>query len=390
MKKLPKAVIALGLVSFFTDFSSEMIYPLLPLFLTEVLGAGALALGLIEGVAESVAAFLKLGAGFWTDRTGKRKPFLLAGYGLAGLVRPLIGLAWAWPVVLILRFMDRIGKGLRSSPRDALIADITEPGMRGRAFGVNRSLDHAGSVAGPLVAAGLITWGGFSLGHVFLAAAVPAVVVMLILVFAVPESRSRPNNTRAAFHFRDNWHKLPSGFRWFLACLALFTLGNATDAFLLLALHGAGIQAQAIAVLWAGHHLIKMVAAYVSGRLSDRLGRKALIGFGWLSHALVYLVFAFEPRSSMMVVVFLIYGLCRGLTGPVERALVADFAEQGQRGSAFGFYHLVVGIAALPASLLFGLVWYGFGAPWAFALDAVLAILALVCLGGVGKAGFTH
>ncbi|MFH1143102.1 MAG: MFS transporter, partial [Candidatus Eisenbacteria bacterium] len=185
--RLPKTIIALGFVSFFTDFSSEMIYPLLPVFLSSVLGAGAVALGVIEGIAESTASLLKIVSGAWTDRVRRRKPFIVVGYGLAGVVRPLIGLAAAWPFVLGMRFLDRVGKGLRTSPRDALIADVIDPRRRGAAFGLHRAMDHAGAVAGPLVAATLLTIAGLSLRQVFLLAAIPAAAVMLIVLLAVKE-----------------------------------------------------------------------------------------------------------------------------------------------------------------------------------------------------------
>lgn len=189
MKPLPRTVIYLGFVSFFTDLSSEMIYPLLPIFLSSVLGAGAVALGVIEGTAESTAAFLKVISGLWTDRLRHRKPLILPGYGLSGAVRPLIGLATAWPLVLVLRFMDRVGKGLRTSHRDALIADVTNPGQRGAAYGLHRAMDHAGAVVGPIVAAGLLAFESISLRHIFLLSAIPAAVVMVVLIAGVKEPR---------------------------------------------------------------------------------------------------------------------------------------------------------------------------------------------------------
>jgi len=379
---LPSAVIALGVVSFFTDVSSEMIYPLLPLFLASVLGAGPAALGMIEGIAESTAALLKVVSGRWSDRVRRRKPLIVAGYGLAGAARPLIGLAGSWPAVLTLRFADRIGKGLRASPRDALIADVTPAERRGEAFGVQRAFDHAGAVVGPLVAAALLGWAGLGLRAVFLLAAVPAAVVIVVLLLAVHE----PPRTAAAAAFPQAAGDQPLGrrFRLLLAAVVVFTLGNSTDAFLLLRLADAGITPARVALLWSAFHVVKAVATWLGGRLSDRLGRRPMVAAGWLLYAAVYLAFATVDRPAALVAVFLAYGLYFGLTEPVERAWVVDLAPASRRGTALGFYHGAVGVAALPASVLFGLLWQRFGAPVAFSAGAGAALVATALLLAVG------
>ena len=254
MKRVSKAVIYLGFVSFFTDLSSEMIYPLLPVFLSSVLGAGAIALGIIEGVAESTAALLKIGSGIWADRMHRRKPLIVAGYGLAGLVRPLIGLVTVWRFVLAIRFIDRTGKGLRTSPRDALIADVTDPGQRGAAYGLHRSMDHAGAVVGPLVAAGLLAIKSISLRHVFLLSAIPAAVGMFILMSGVKEPRVPLEKDPRLPSISGHWRDPGRNFKCLLLSLLVFTLGNSTDAFLLLRLSYAGVPAAWLAVLWSLHH----------------------------------------------------------------------------------------------------------------------------------------
>ncbi|MBI3941138.1 MAG: MFS transporter [Acidobacteria bacterium] len=380
MKRLPRAIILLGLVSFFTDLSSEMIYPLLPLFLTTVLGAGAAALGLIEGVAESAAALLKVVSGIWTDRVSRRKPFILVGYGLAGLVRPLIGLARSWPFVMFIRFADRVGKGLRTSPRDALIADITEPALRGRAFGFHRAMDHAGAVLGPLVAAGLLAVGGVSLRQVFLLSAIPAIIVIALVAAGVRESPVAARVSARPAARPGSWPELGDDFKFFLLALILFTLGNSSDAFLLLRLSAAGISATQIASLWSLHHVIKLGATYTGGSLSDRLGRRSLILAGWFVYAVIYGSFALAHSRSALIIIFLAYGLYYGLTEPAERAWVADLVPERLRGTAFGFYHGAIGLASLPASLLFGLLWQTWGAPVAFLSGAMLAALASALL----------
>ena len=376
--KLPAAVVALGVVSLLTDLSSEMIYPLLPVFLTTVLGAGPQALGLIEGIAESTASLLKVVSGRWSDRARRRKPLVVAGYSLAGAVRPLIGLATGWPTVLLFRFADRVGKGLRTSPRDALIADATPAPQRGEAFGLQRSLDHAGAVAGPLVAAALLAGAGLSLRAVFLLSVVPAAVAVGVLVGWVREA------PRAALappaKAAGAWRELGRPMHVVLAALLLFTLGNSTDAFLLLRLSGAGVSAAGVALLWSAFHVVKMVSTYVGGRISDRLGRRPMVIIGWAYYASIYLAFALVGSRAAMIATFLAYGLYYGLTEPVERAWVADLAPPHLRGTAFGLYHGVIGLAALPASLLFGLLWQRLGAPVAFLTGAGLALAATVLL----------
>ncbi len=375
--KLPAVVWALGLASFLTDLSSEMIYPLLPVFLAGTLGAGAVALGIIEGVAETTASVLKIVSGHWADRVTRRKPIVLAGYTLSSLARPLIGLAGVWPVDMALLFTDRVGKGVRTSPRDALIADAVPAERRGEAFGIQRSLDHAGAVCGPLVAAGLMTFLGLTLRSVFLLAAVPAAACIVALVVGIHETpRAVPPKTDG-----DKKESAVSPeYRRFLIALALFALGNSTDAFLLLRLSNAGVAAALVAVLWSAHHVVKMTAAYYGGSLSDRVGRKTLVMAGWGVYALSYLGFALVDHALPLIVIFLVYGLYQGLCEPSEKAWAVDLVPASVRGAALGWYNGVTGLAALPASIVFGLVWQSFGAPAAFMLGCVLAGLAALLL----------
>jgi len=312
-KGVPRIVVVLGVASLFTDLSSEMIYPLLPIFLTATLGAGALSLGIIEGVAETTASVLKIVSGIWADRVTRRKPLVVTGYAIAGLARPLIGLAAGWPFVLAMRFTDRVGKGLRTSPRDALIADAVEPSRRGAAYGFQRMMDHGGAVAGPIVAAGLLSLGGLSLRTVFLLAAVPAAVVIAVLIFGLKETPRSLAETAHDSRPHAHWADLGRDFHLFLAALLLFTLGNSTDAFILLRLSEAGVPAAWVAILWSIHHVIKMSAAYVGGTLSDRVGRRGVILTGWGIYAAVYAVFAFFPSATILIGAFLIYGLYFGL-----------------------------------------------------------------------------
>jgi MFS family permease len=376
-RRIPATVLALGVVSLLTDLSSEMIYPLLPVFLSTVLMVGALPLGVIEGVAESTAALLKLVSGIWSDRVPRRKPIVVGGYGLSGLVRPLIGLATTWPVVLVLRFADRVGKGLRGAPRDALIADVTTPEQRGTAYGLHRAMDHAGAVIGPLLAAALLYVAGLTLRQVFLITIVPAVAVIVVLVLGVRET-PRTTAPAPAATALGGWKEIDRPFKRLLLAIGIFTLGNSTDAFILLYLRDLGVSAAAIAGLWSLHHVVKMIATAAGGRLADRISRRRLLAAGWICYAAVYLGFALVRSPAGVIALFLTYGLYFGLTEPVEKALVADLAPRHLRGSAFGFLHATIGLTALPASLLFGLLWTTVGAAVAFATGAALAAVAVV------------
>ena len=375
--RLPRNVLALGLVSLFTDLSSEMIYPLLPVFLTVSLGAGPAVLGVIEGVAEETASLLKLFSGAWSDRLGRKKPLVLAGYLLSSIARPLVGFAAAWGHVLAVRFSDRIGKGIRSSPRDALIAASVPAEDRGRAFGVQRAMDHLGAVLGPCVAFLLLAGAGLSYRSVFLLAAVPGAAAVAALLFLVRDPAT-PAPAHAGGYLRDGG--LPKPFRNYLLIVSLFTLGNASDAFLILRAVDAGVPAPYVPLLWGAFHVVKSSFSTHAGILSDRWSRKQVIVAGWIVYAACYATWGVAEGPAWMAGLFLVYGLYSAATEGAERALVADFVPAGRRGTAFGWFHLAVGLSALPASVLFGALWNGFGARTAFGVSAGLAIAASVLL----------
>jgi MFS family permease len=370
-------VLILGLVSLFTDISSEMIYPLLPLFLTTVLGGGPAFLGLIEGVAESTASILKLVSGIMSDRIQRRKNLVLAGYGLSALARPLIALATSPLAVLFIRFGDRVGKGIRTSPRDALIADSIDPAIRGKAYGFHRSLDNAGAIIGPLTATFLLTWFVKDLRTVFWFSAIPGGVSVLLIVLKVREMKIASGNRRASGFIRT----LPSGrLRTYLIILLLFTLGNSSDAFLLLRAGQLGVTMARIPLLWTFFNLVKMCATMPFGSLSDRIGRRGIIVSGWGVYALSYIGFAFASTELHVWLLFAFYGLFYGLTEGVEKALLADIAEPSERGAAFGWYNFAIGIGALPASLIFGFIWQRQSSFAAFGFGAAIAFMAAVLL----------
>ena len=369
-------ILILGLVSFLTDVSSEMIYPLLPFFLTSVLGAGPAFLGVIEGVAESTAALLKLVSGIMVDRMPTRKPLVLAGYTLSSICRPLVAIAGTPLAVLFIRFADRVGKGVRTSPRDALIADSVTRDMRGKAYGFHRSMDHAGAIVGPLVATLLLTWFVADLRTVFWLAAIPGIGAVLLIIFSVREAERRKGAADGGF-----LRIVPAGpLRRYLLVMFLFTLGNSSDAFLLLRAGQLGVTPARIPLLWTFFHVVKMFSAMPFGALSDRLGRRGMISAGWLVYALAYAGFAMAARELHVWLLFAVYGLFYGLTEGTEKALLVDIADSRQRGVAFGWFNLATGVGAFPASLMFGFIWQGAGAVWAFGFGAGIALLALCLL----------
>lgn len=378
---LGRNVIALAAVALLTDLSSDMIYPLLPLFLSGVLGASAAFIGLIEGTADSVSALLKLVSGWWSDRVGKRKPLVVLGYTLATIARPLVGLATTAPQVLGIRVTDRVGKGIRNAPRDALIADSVDPMVRGRAFGVHRAADHFGAVIGPLVAFGLLA-AGLSLRSVFLLAAVPGALAVAVLVLGVRDV-ARRGALRGGL---DLGQPLGRRFWTYLGVLFLFTLGNSTDAFLLLRAAQLGVPAAMVPLLWALLHVVKAASSTPGGVLSDRIGRAPLIIGGWLLYGLVYLGLAAADAAWQVWALFLVYGIYFGMTEGVERALVADLVPEARRGTAFGWYNLAIAVGALPASIIFGAIWDAAGAPAAFTFGAAMAMAASLGLAIVSRA----
>jgi MFS family permease len=398
---LPRPVWLLGWVSFFTDTASEIVYPLLPIFLTRVLGAGAMSLGVIEGIAEAANSVLKIWSGRYADRTGTPKRLVLAGYGLSSAMRPLIAVTTSWTQVLTVRFADRLGKGIRGAPRDAMLAVFATGSNRGLVYGFHRAMDHAGAVLGPLLASLFLY---FYPGHyrtLFALTIVPGAVVMMILL-AVPEAttskpipptpnsqkvvdRSPPRSFGRAKLGVVGWTLgIDPGLQRALAVILIFSLGNASDAFLLLRLSDLGVATFWIPLLWSALHVVKSTTSVMGGQLSDQLGRRHVIALGWMVYAAVYAAFAVSNKAAIVVPVFLLYGLYFGLTEGVEKAWVADLSPSRVRGTAFGVYNAVLGIGGLAASLLFGAVWTRVSPPAAFFTGAALAAIATVLLYAIG------
>lgn len=383
---LPRNVVALSAVALLNDVSSEIIYPLLPAFLALSLGASPFAIGIIEGFAESIASLLKLFSGWLSDRFGTRKLPVLAGYALAALTRPVLGFVTTWPQVLAVRMTDRVGKGIRGAPRDALLADSVSPKERGFAFGFNRAADHLGAVFGPVVAFVLLWFFAANSQSptiaeyqtVFLFASVPVIIGLFVIIFFVKEKRHQPDEN--AEPPKLSLKGFDSNFKRYLLVVALFTLSNSTDAFLLLRAADAGISPVLLPLLWMALHLSKVIFSLIGGDLSDRLGRRTLIISGWLVYAGVYAGFAFVNSPWQAWALFIIYGAYFGLTEGVEKAFVADMVPESRRGTAYGLYNLAFGITVFPASLLFGLIWTQAGPATAFLASACVSILAILLM----------
>jgi MFS family permease len=423
LKAIPFPVIMLGLVSFFTDAATEMLYPLIPVFVS-LLGSGAVVIGIIEGVAETSSSFLKFFGGIISDRTGRRKVFILAGYSISSLIRPFTGLVSSALDIVFIRFIDRIGKGLRTSPRDALIASAADSSIRGKAFGFHRAMDHAGAVAGPFFAiAVLIIIFIFSadtsplnaLRNTFLAALFPGIIAVFIIIFFVKET---PSNSDKSERPRISLKAFDKNFLAYLAVTSLFTLGNSSDAFMLLRvadlLEQSGtlikllenlpflniilsrfsdaetkkcvISIFTLPFFWAFFHILKSVLSTPLSALSDKIGRKKVIGTGWCVYALVYAGFAFsdyiseDKRIFAYMILFAVYSFYYAFTEGTEKAMVADIVPEGVRGSAFGAYNFSVGIFALPASVIFGAIYSSAGAMYAFLFGAAIAFAAVLAL----------
>jgi MFS family permease len=382
--RLSRTVKVLGLVSLFTDASSEMIYPLLPIFLTSVLGAGAVSIGIIEGIAEGTASVLKGFSGYISDRLGKRKALILAGYSLSAFTKPFFAAADAVWQVLLVRFADRVGKGIRTAPRDALISETTDPAIRGKAYGFHRAMDTLGAVLGPAIAF-LLMWllrgqGTSAFRWVFLAAFVPGLVAVLLIVFAL-----RVKNVEGHARFPSlRLRGFPGSYRALLVVVAVFMLGNSSDAFLLLRAQNLGMkQWYLFPLLWMVFNLVYSVVSTPGGMLSDRIGRKRTLLIGFFLYGLIYLGFGLSNRLVYIWLLMAAYGVFYGLTQGVLSAYVADLAPQEMKGTAFGIYYMTDGVSKLFASVIFGVIWQSSkarGPAAAFYFGAAMAMVAALLL----------
>lgn len=387
---LPRVVVVLGLVSFCNDLASEMVTPLIPILLATVLGAGPVALGTIEGFAEAIAAWFKLWAGRRSDLWGgRRKPFVFGGYFVSNLVRPLMGLATSWGMVVVLRGLDRVGKGLRTAPRDALVGDATPGAMRGRAYGFHRALDNGGATAGALLAAACLAWTPLTLTQIILLSALPGLAGVALVALAVRDVPAGDSagkgevSPAAPASPPRSWHQLPLRLRSYLLVLGLFVLARASETFIVLRGHEFQMSIPLLLLLWAAMSLTKALAAWFGGRWSDHFGHHRMVLLNWVTHGASFLLLACVQSPVLLWLAALVYGVFAGLGEGAERALVGELSEldnasaaRSQRGANFGWYNLVLGVAAIPAGLFFGLLWQQFDAAVAFASAGLLAWLA--------------
>jgi len=376
-RKLPSAVIALGITSFFTDVGSEMIFPLLPVFVAS-LGAAPMFLGLVEGIADATSSLIKLASGYVADRSRAKKPLVLFGYGMTALVRPLVALATAPWHVLAIRVTDRVGKGIRAAPRDVLIANSVSKEESGRAFGFHRAMDHAGAVVGPVIATILLSL-GWELRSVFWVALVPG-LLSVVAVLTVREPPAHPEDALGEQPVNGAPRALPGSLRSYLGILVLFSLGNSSDAFLLLRARELGVPVVSIPLLWTVFHVAKLVSSYLGGSWSDRIARPKLIVSGWIVYAVTYLAFGVASQSWHAWALFIVYGTYYGLTEPAEKALVKDLTPTALRGRAYGFYNFIIGVSAVPAGLLTGWLWQTWSPRVALTVGASIAAASSVAL----------
>jgi MFS family permease len=386
MFKFPRAVWLLGWVSLATDSATEAIYPILPFFLTRVLGASAVSLGVVEGAAEAVNSVLKIWSGRLADRARTKRPLVLFGYGVSSIARPFIAFATSWTHVFFVRVLDRVGKGVRGAPRDAMLAAWTTPTTRGKVYGFHRAMDHLGAVVGPLLATVFLYFYPEHYRTLFALTIVPGAIAVTLILF-VREPSDTPaapsaSEGRLARHRSPERQASERGreFSAFMIVLMIFTLGNSTDAFLLLKLTEVAGSARFVPLMWAALHVVKATTSIVGGGWSDRVGRRTVIGIGWLVYAVVYAGFAVSVTLPALLTWFLIYGFYFGFAEGTEKALVADLAPAERRGFAFGVYNAVQGIGALAASVLFGAIWKWHGSAAAFGVGGALALAATALL----------
>ena len=379
---LPRNVKVLGLASLLNDIAGEMVFPLLPNFLLTILGGNRFYLGIIEGAADSIASLLQLWSGGRSDQVGRRKGFVVFGYSLAAVTRPLIGIVVAPWQLLAIRISDRLGKGVRSSPRDALIADSTDASIRGRAFGFNQAMDHLGAVIGPLIAAGFLWIWPNELRTLFLLTIVPGLLVVVLLAVLLRET---PSTAPPKERIHLTLAPFDQNFRRYLLALAVFTLGSSSDAFLLVRASELGVSTMSLPLLWCVFHIVKSSSNLLFGSVVDKFGARPVILIGWFLYAVVYVAFGLATTAWEVWCLFLCYALFYGLTEPAEKTLVAILAGAERKGLAYGWYNCAIGIVTLPASLIFGALYQGFGPLVPFCFGAGMAFVGAILLIGVSE-----
>ena len=377
-KKIPRNVIFLGLVSLFNDIASEMVYPIIPIFLTSILGVPVTVVGLIEGIAEGTASFMRFVSGYISDRFYKRKIFVTSGYSLSSISKPIIGLAHSWPLVLFARFIDRLGKGVRTSARDSMLLQNATSENKGYIFGFHRAMDSAGAVFGPLIALLLLYFLNNNMRLIFLIAFVPSVIGVFLLIFLVKE-RQTPKGERK-FKFDFKWKSLNSKFKFFLLVSLVFTIGNSSDAFLILRAKNLGLTTILATLTYVLYNFSQTIFDTPAGSLADKIGAKKVYSYGLLVFTAVYFAFGIIHNSVWIWFLFPLYGVYIAATDGVSRAYISEFMTEKQSGTYFGIYQTGIAITTFLASFIGGVLWSAFGPQYTFFYGSAAALLAFLIL----------
>lgn len=370
---LTSNILILGFVSLFTDLSSQMVFPLIPLFLTTVLGAGAYAVGIVEGAAETTASLLKVISGYWSDKIKKRKPFVILGYSLSSVTKPLFALAYTWPFVLFIRIVERIGKGLRTAPRDAIVAESCDEDVRGKAYGLHRAMDGIGSISGAILAFLLLPSLGYR--NIFLFAFIPAIIAVFVILFV--KEKKVPKEVRK-ISFKISFKELPLNLKLFIAASSIFALGHFGYAFLLLRAKNVGLADDMTILMYVLFYIVYTIFIIPSGILSDKIGRKPVLATGYLIFAMTSLGLIYTSGIYGILLFFIIYGIFYAMVDGVQRAFVVDLAPNHLKATALGTFHTAVGLVALPGGYIAGILWDKISPEATFIYGFLLAIVSLI------------
>ncbi len=372
---LEKNAFFTGLTSFFTDTSTKMVYSVMPLFLLSI-GASKTTISLIEGIAESTASLLKAISGYWSDKIGKNKPFMIIGYGITAIITPLYALARIPIQILFFRFFERIGKGLRAAPRDSLISGSIKKNEAGKTFGFQKAMDNSGAIVGPLIAFLLLSIFPLNYSYIFLLATIPAILGVLTIIIFIKEAKAEKNETTNKISLK----LLPKKFYFFLIIIFVFTLGNSADALLLVKTSETGIDKSYIPFVYMIFNTVSVLLAIPIGKLSDRIGREKLIILGFIVYAIVYYFFGRFNSINVFIFLFMLYGFYSALTDGSQKAMISDIVSKDLKGTGFGIYHAVLGITLLPASLIAGLLYDKVNSNAPFYFGSIMALIATILM----------
>jgi MFS family permease len=370
-----KNILFTGLSSFFMDISVKMVYSVMPMFLLSI-GASKTSLSLIEGIAESTASLIKSLSGFWSDKIGKNKPFMLIGYGISALIIPLYSFVISPVQVLYLRFIERFGKGIRTSPRDSLVAGSVTNGETGKSFGLQKAMDNSGAIVGPLMAFGLLTFFANDFRLIFMLAGIPSVLSIFIIVFGIKEAKKNKETLFKKFRLKD----FPKDYYYFLATIFIFTLGNSTDALLMVKANEVGIKITFIPLVYLVTSIVSVLFAIPIGSFSDKIGREIILIAGFIIYAIVYFGFGIAENTGTIVILFALYGLYSAMTDGIQKAFISDMIDKNKQGTGLGIYNALIGITLLPASLIAGFIYDKINSQVPFYFGAVTAIISAILL----------